>query len=52
MFKEPKRTAAAVTALTVAILVSLAAICVRSVVAMDEKITADDAVSELRKSLP
>lgn len=53
MYKESKTyLTAAVTALVVAILFSLAAIFVRSVVAMDGKITADGAVLELRKSLP
>jgi hypothetical protein len=47
-------TAAAVSALVVAILFSLAAILVRSVVApeMDGKIAADGTAVELRKSLP
>ena len=50
MYKESKTyLTAAVTALVVAILFSLTAILVRSVVAMDGKIAAD---VELRKSLP
>ena len=43
---------AAVTALVVAILFSLTAIFVRSVVAMDGKIAADGTALESRKSLP
>jgi hypothetical protein len=53
MYKESKTyLTAAVTALVVAILFSLTAILVRSVVAMDGKIAADGTVLELRKSLP
>jgi hypothetical protein len=53
MYKESKNyLSVAVTALVVAILVSLAAIFVRSVVAMDGKIAADATALELRKSLP
>jgi hypothetical protein len=53
MYKETKNyLSVAVTALVVAILVSLAAIFVRSVVAMDGKIAADATALELRKSLP
>jgi hypothetical protein len=52
MYKETKNyLSVAVTALVVAILVSLAAIFVRSVVAMDGKIAADGTALELRKSL-
>jgi len=53
MYKESNtHLTAAVTALVVAILLSLTAIFVRSVVAMDSKNAADGAVLELRKSLP
>jgi len=53
MYKESKAyLTATVTALVVAILLSLTAIFVRSVVAMDGKIAADGTALELRKSLP
>jgi len=53
MYKESKAyLTAAVTALVVAILFSLTAILVRSVVAMDGNLGADGTVLELRKSLP
>jgi hypothetical protein len=55
MYKASKRyLTVSVSALVVAILFSLAAILVRSVVApeMDGKIAADGTALELRKSLP
>ena len=53
MYKESKTyLTAAVTALVVAILFSLTAILVRSLVAMDGNLAADGTVIELRKSLP
>jgi len=52
VYKESKvYWTAAVTALVVAILFSLTAILVRSVVAMDGNLAADGTVLELRKSL-
>ena len=53
MYKAPKQyLTASVSTLVVAILISLAAILVRGVLAMDGKIAADGTVLELRKSLP
>jgi ATP-dependent Lon protease len=53
MYKESKTyLTAAVTALVVAILFSLTAILVRSVVAMDGNLAANGTVLELRKSVP
>jgi hypothetical protein len=55
MYKTSKRyLTVSVSTLVVAILISLAAIVVRGVVApvMDGKIAADGTVLELRKSLP
>jgi hypothetical protein len=52
MYKESKiYLTAAVTALVVAILFSLTAILVRTVVAMDGNLAADGTVLELKKSL-
>jgi hypothetical protein len=53
MYKASKRyLTVSVSTLVVAILISLAAILVRGVVAMDGEIAADGTVLELRKSLP
>jgi hypothetical protein len=53
MYKESRRyLTVSATALVIAILFSLAAIFVRSVVAMDDKMTAEGVVLELRKSVP